>query len=65
MRKAGIQASGHHLRHTLAGELLRLGTPFSTLQDLLGHTHISSNQAYTKIDLAQLREVADNDGENY
>jgi integrase/recombinase XerD len=65
MRQASVQGSGHHLRHAFAGELLRMGTPFSTLQELLGHTHISSTQVYTKIDLAQLREVADNDAENY
>jgi integrase/recombinase XerD len=65
MRQAGLRASGHQLRHAFAGELLRLGTPFSTLQELLGHTHFSSTQVYTKIDLAQLREVADNDAEDY
>jgi integrase/recombinase XerD len=65
MRQAGIRASGHQLRHAFAGELLRMGTPFSTLQELLGHTHISSTRVYTKIDLRQLREVADNDGEDY
>jgi site-specific recombinase XerD len=53
------------LRHAFASELLRLGTPYSTLQELLGHTHISSTQVYTKIDLTQLREVADNDAEDY
>jgi len=65
MRQADVRASGHQLRHAFASELLRLGTPFSTLQELLGHTHISSTQVYTKIDLVQLREVADNDGEDY
>ena len=65
MRQASVRASGHQLRHAFASELLRLGTPFSTLQELLGHTHISSTRVYTKIDLAQLREVADNDGEDY
>jgi integrase/recombinase XerD len=65
MRQAGVRASGHQLRHAFASELLRLGTPYSTLQELLGHTHISSTQVYTKIDLRQLREVADNDGEDY
>ena len=65
MRQSGIQASGHQLRHAFAGELLRIGTPFSTLQELLGHAHISTTQIYTKIDLAQLREVAVNDAENY
>jgi site-specific recombinase XerD len=65
IRQAGVRASGHQLRHAFASELLRVGTPFSTLQELLGHTHISSTQVYTKIDLTQLREVADNDGERY
>jgi len=65
MRRAGVRASGHQLRHAFASEVLRMGTPFSTLQELLGHTHITSTQVYTKIDLAQLREVADNDAEGY
>ena len=65
MREAGIRASGHQLRHAFASEVLRMGTPFATLQELLGHSHISSTQVYTKIDLVQLREVADNDAENY
>jgi integrase/recombinase XerD len=65
MRQAGLQASGHHLRHAFASELLRAGTAFSTLQELLGHSHFTSTQVYTKIDLAQLREVADNDAEHY
>jgi integrase/recombinase XerD len=65
MRQAGLRASGHQLRHAFACELLRVGTSFSTLQELLGHTHITSTQVYTKIDLRQLREVADNDGQDY
>jgi integrase/recombinase XerD len=65
MHAAGIAGSCHQLRHGFAGELLRVGIKYSTLQELLGHSHISSTRAYTKIDLAQLREVADNDAENY
>ena len=65
MRSAQIAGSGHHLRHSFAGELLRIGVNFSTLQELLGHSHITSTQIYTKIDLNQLREVAESDGENY
>jgi integrase/recombinase XerC len=64
MRRAGIKASGHQLRHGFAGELLRCGVSFSTLQELLGHSHYSSTQIYTKIDLTQLREVAVNDAED-
>ncbi|MBN1123959.1 MAG: tyrosine-type recombinase/integrase [Sedimentisphaerales bacterium] len=65
MREARIAGSGHQLRHSFAGELLRHGVNFSTLQELLGHSHITSTQIYTKIDLNQLREVAESDGENY
>jgi len=45
-------------------ELLKSGIAFSTLQQLLGHSHFSSTQVYTKIDLLQLREVANNDAED-
>jgi site-specific recombinase XerD len=65
MRLAGIQATGHQLRHAFASELLRSGAPFSTLQELLGHADFTSTQVYTKIDLVQLAEVADNDGEDF
>jgi integrase/recombinase XerD len=64
MRSAGIKGSGHQLRHAFASELLRGGIPFSTIQELLGHSHLSSTQIYTKIDVTQLREVAVNDAEN-
>ena len=64
MRRAGIRGSGHGLRHAFASELLRSGVSFSTLQELLGHSHFSSTQVYTKIDLVQLREVANNDAED-
>jgi len=63
MLQAGIRGSGHWLRHAIASELLRSGVSFPTLQDLLGHTHISSTLVYTKIDLLQLQDVANNDAE--
>ena len=65
MRRAGIAASAHQLRHAFASELLRVGVGYSTLQELLGHCHLTSTQVYTKIDLRQLREVADNDAQRY
>jgi integrase/recombinase XerD len=64
MRRAAIGGSGHWLRHAFASELLKSGVSFSTLQELLGHSAWSSTQIYTKIDLVQLREVANNDAEN-
>lgn len=63
MHHAGIPGSGHCLRHAFASELLRCGVSFPTLQELLGHRHFSSTLVYTKIDLVQLREVANNDAE--
>jgi site-specific recombinase XerD len=65
MRQAGIPGSGHQLRHAFASEMLRVGVNYSTLQELLGHSHLSSTQVYTKIDLTQLREVSQNDAEDY
>jgi integrase/recombinase XerD len=65
MRQAGIQSSAHRLRHAFASDLLRAGTSYTTLQELLGHTNFSSTQIYTKIDLRQLQEVADNDSEDF
>ena len=65
MRQAGIHASAHQLRHSFARDLLRVGTPYTTLQELLGHTNFTSTQVYTKIDLRQLQEVADNDSEDF
>jgi integrase/recombinase XerC len=64
MHQAGIAESGHGLRHAFASELLRSGVSFPTLQQLLGHSHFSSTLIYTKIDLAQLQEVANNDAED-
>ena len=65
LHAAGIKGSCHQLRHSFASELLRVGVNYSTLQELLGHSNISSTQIYTKIDLAQLREVAESDAEGY
>jgi site-specific recombinase XerD len=65
LRQAGVKASGHQLRHAFAGELLRAGVGYSTLQELLGHRHFTSTQVYTKLDLSALREVADNDAQDY
>ena len=64
MRRAGIRGSGHGLRHAFASEVLRSGVSYSTLQELMGHSHFTSTQVYTKIDLVQLRDVADNDAED-
>lgn len=48
--KAGIQrkVTPHVLRHTLASSLLHSGVEESAVQNILGHTHISSTQVYSE-----------------
>ncbi len=53
-QKRGI----HSLRHSLATRLLKQGTPFPTIADILGHTSLESTRIYAKADVEALRSVA-------
>lgn len=48
-KKAGLPASCHQLRHTMATQLLTAEAKIATIQDLLGHNWISTTQRYCKI----------------
>jgi site-specific recombinase XerD len=48
-RKAGLEISCHHLRHTMATQLLNADADLVTIQDLLGHTRIKTTQRYARI----------------
>jgi site-specific recombinase XerD len=48
-RKSGVTASCHSLRHTMATQLLNADAPLSSIQDLLGHSHISTTQRYCRV----------------
>lgn len=48
-RKSGLKASCHHLRHTMATQLLNADAPLVTIQDLLGHNWITTTQRYSKV----------------
>ena len=48
-RKAGLKVSCHHLRHTMATQLLNADAKLVTIQDLLGHTRIKTTERYCKI----------------
>jgi site-specific recombinase XerD len=53
-RKPGL----HALRHSLACELLREGTPISTIKEVLGHASISTTFRYQRMDMNQLAMCA-------
>ena len=48
-RKSGVAASCHSLRHTMATQLLNADAPLSSIQDLLGHSHITTTQRYCRV----------------
>jgi len=48
-RKTGTQVSCHHLRHTMATQLLNADAALVTIQDLLGHSKITTTQCYCKV----------------
>jgi integrase/recombinase XerD len=47
--QAGVQATAHRLRHTLATRLINKGMPIHSLRKLLGHQHLNTTQIYARI----------------
>jgi site-specific recombinase XerD len=48
-RESKVKVSCHSLRHTMATQLLNADADISTIQDLLGHTHITTTQRYCRV----------------
>ena len=48
-RKTRVRASCHHLRHTMATQMLNADADLATIQDLLGHSRITTTQRYCRV----------------
>jgi len=48
-RKAKIRVSCHHLRHTMATQMLNADASLATIQDLLGHSNVKTTQRYCRV----------------
>jgi len=48
-KKINLKVSCHHLRHTMATQLLNAGMDLVSIQDLLGHTRIKTTERYAKV----------------
>lgn len=56
---AGVECTPHTLRHTVAKQLERVGTPITVIARILGHANINTTMRYTTASMAEMQEAVD------
>jgi site-specific recombinase XerD len=60
LNNAGLPGKTHKLRHTYATQLYQNGVDLRKLQELLGHSDISTTTIYTQVAKKELQQIAEN-----
>ena len=56
-KKTGIFVTPHIMRHTMATQALNGGTSIEIVQQMLGHTDISTTMVYAEVDKSNIHNA--------